>query len=90
MSFAENAKKILTETTENVVKASSEFIETSKIKYRIYDSKIDLKRLFEKLGRISYAEFCEDVDMSEEKEEIYLKISELEKYIEELNEKLSR
>ena len=90
MSFTENAKKILTETTETVVKASGDIIELSKNKYRIYDSKIDLKRLFEKLGQIVYEEKTEDTDLSEEKEELYEKIEELEAYIEDLTKKISR
>ena len=90
MSFTENAKKIFTETAESVVKASGDILENSKNKYRIYDAKIDLKKLFEKLGQLSDKEYTDDVDLSAEKEELSIQIKELELYIEELTEKVSR
>ncbi len=90
MSFTENAKKIFTETAESVVKASGDILENSKNKYRIYDAKIDLKKLFEKLGQLSYNEYTENTDLSSDKEELFIQIKELELYIEELSEKVSR
>lgn len=90
MSFTENAKKIFAETAESVVKASGDILENSKNKYRLYDAKIDLKKLFEKFGQISYKEYTDDIDLSEDKEELLVQIRELELYIEELSEKVSR
>lgn len=90
MSFSDNAKKIFTETAESVVKASGDIIETSKNKYRLYDAKIDLKKLFEKIGKISYEEYVDGTDMIAEKEELFIQIRELEAYIKELTEKLGR
>lgn len=90
MSFTENAKKIFVETAESVVKASGNILENSKNKYHLYDAKIDLKKLFEKLGQISYKEYTEDLDFSVDKEELFVRIRELELYVEELTEKVSR
>ncbi len=90
MSFSDNAKKIFTETAESVVKASGDIIEASKNKYRLYDAKIDLKKLFEKIGKISYKEYVDGVEITEEKEELFVQIRELEAYIEELSEKVGR
>ena len=90
MSFTENAKKIVSDTADNVVKASSELIENSKLKYRIYDVGIDKKRLFEKLGKLVYAEYIGNEELSEDKERICADIREIETYIKEMKEKLEK
>ena len=90
MSFTENAKKIVTDTADNVVKASSELIVNAKLKYRIYDAGIDKKRLLEKLGQLSYAEYMGEAESSDEKEELCTKIRELDSYINEMKEKLNK
>lgn len=90
MSFVDNAKKIVTDTAENVVKASGELIENSKIKYRLFDANIDIKKLYEKLGKYVYDEYNTDEDFSTEKEDICVQIKELKAYIDELNEKVNR
>ena len=90
MSFAENAKKIVSDTADNVVKASSELIENSKLKYKIYDAGIDKKRLFEKLGKLVYAEYMGNVELSGEKDELCSEIREIEAYIEAMKEKLEK
>ena len=84
----ENAKKVVTDAADTVVKASGEFIEKTKIKYRIYDTKIDIKRLYEELGKVAYADYKNEENSEEEKERIFAEIKEKELYLEELNEKL--
>lgn len=90
MSFGENAKKILTDTAENVVKASGDIWEASKNKYRLYDAKIDLKKLYENLGRLAFEEYTNSTDCEAEKENLYSQIVEIEAYINELTEKSGR
>ncbi len=86
----ENAKKVVTDAADTVVKASGDFIEKTKVKYRIYDTKIDIKRLYEELGKIAYEDYKNDEDSENEKERIYVEIREKEMYLKELNEKLDK
>ena len=88
MSFTENAKKIVVNTAETVVKASGEIIESSKTKYKIYDAKIDLKKAFEDLGKAFYKEYITGENLEEKREDICVKIREIESYIEDLEERL--
>lgn len=90
MSFTENAKKIVSDTADTVVKASSELIENSKLKYKIYDAGIDKKRLLEKLGALSYAEFKGEEADSAEKEALCTEICEITAYIDSMKEKLGK
>ncbi len=91
MSFSENAKKVVTDATGNFVKASGEFVETSKIKYKIYDAGIDRKRLLEKLGRLVYAQHMSGVeDYENKRERLCSDIAEIEGYIKNLKEKLNK
>ncbi len=89
MSFTENAKKVITNTAETVVKASGEFVENSKTKYKIYDAGIDQKRLFEKLGKLVFEDFKnENGDFDGEKETLCAEILEIEGYIQQLKEQI--
>ncbi len=83
----EKAKKMATDVAETVVKASGEIIEKSKTKYRIYDAGIDLRRLFEKLGKAVYEDYKNDGTESEKIQNICTEIREKELYIESLSEK---
>ncbi len=90
MSFAENARKIMVDTADNVVKASGEFYEKSKLKYKIYDAGIDRKRLLAKLGKLTYNEFLgQDAD-AEKKEQLCEEIRDIESYINGMKEKLNK
>ncbi len=88
MSFAENAKKIVVNTAETVVKASGDILENSKIKYKIYDAKIDLKKAYEDLGKAFYTEYTTGENLEQEREDICVKIREIKSYIEDLENKL--
>ena len=89
MSFAENAKKIVVNTAETVVKASGDILENSKLKYKIYDAKIDLKKAFEDLGKAFYTEYITGENLEDEREDICVKIREIKNYIEDLEERLN-
>ena len=89
MSFAENAKKIVVNTAETVVKASGDILENSKLKYKIYDAKIDLKKAFEDLGKAFYTEYITGENLEDEREDICVKIREIKNYIENLEERLN-
>ena len=86
MSFTENAKKIVVNTAETVVKASGDILENSKLKYKIYDAKIDLKKAFEDLGRAFYTEYITGENLEDEREDICVKIREIKSYIEDLRD----
>ncbi len=89
MSFTENAKKVVTDTAESVVKASGEFVENSKLKYKIYDAGIDKKRLLEKLGKLVYAEHRGEVeDYADKKEKLCTEIADIDEYIDQLKNQI--
>lgn len=87
MAFTDNAKKVVIDAADTVVKASGAVIEKSKVKYAMYDAKIDIRRYYEELGQTVYAGYKSGEDCSEQVEEICAMIKEKEELIEELNEK---
>ncbi len=54
MDFMENMKNVVADTAQTVAKKTGELIESSKIKYAIFDLKTDIKKLFSQIGETYY------------------------------------
>ncbi len=54
MDFLENVKNVVTDTAQVVIKKSGELIESSKVKYEIFDLKNDIKKLYAEIGKLTY------------------------------------
>lgn len=57
MDFLGNVKKMVTDTTQTVVKKSGEVLETTKIKYGIFNLKNDIDLIYKEIGKEIYNKF---------------------------------
>jgi len=83
VDFLSNMTKLLSDTTEKVILKTGEFVETSKIKYSIFDAKNDIEKLCTEMGQKVYAGYLNDENVGEFIEE---KCHEIDK----LNEKIKK
>ncbi|MDO5311607.1 MAG: zinc ribbon domain-containing protein [Clostridia bacterium] len=54
MDFFESAKKAATEAAGVVAEKSAEIIDLSKTKYKIFELKSDIKKLYTEIGKLTY------------------------------------
>lgn len=54
MDFFESAKKTATEAAGVIVEKSAEIIDLSKTKYKIFELKSDIKKLYTEIGKLTY------------------------------------
>lgn len=89
MDYLTNLKKTTTDVTYKVVKKTEEFIETSKLKYRIYDLKMEIEKVQKQIGCEVYNAYLEEREVSDVVEEKCHKIDELKEKMEILKAKLN-
>lgn len=63
MDFLDNVKKIVTDTAQTAVKKSGEIIESTKIKYNIFDLKNDIDKIYREIGEEIYNKFENEADV---------------------------
>lgn len=66
MDFMENVKNIVADTAETVAKKSGELLETSKLKYAIFELKNDVRKLYGEIGKLTYQSMTGGEDYMEE------------------------
>ncbi|MEG1880276.1 MAG: zinc ribbon domain-containing protein [Oscillospiraceae bacterium] len=76
MDFLENVRIVLENATKVVVKKSGEIIDSSKIKYAIFDLNSDIKKLYSEIGEAVYNSRYTDADASDKVEELCQSIKE--------------
>jgi len=81
--FLTSAKKVLKKTTKKVVKFSGDAVDYTKIKIKLNAIEAELEELYAKIGRIVY-----ERDESQDTDEIFKSIEELNSQKEDLKEKL--
>ena len=90
MDYLANLRKTTTDVTYKVVKKTEEIIETSKIKYRIYDVKAEIEKVQAQIGKEVYAAYVEDRELSEVIEEKCHEIDKMKEKLEELKAMLQK
>lgn len=63
MDFLDNIKKIVTDTAQTAVKKSGEILESTKIKYSIFDLKNDIDIIYREIGEEIYDKFENESDV---------------------------
>ncbi len=66
MEFLESVKNVVTDAAQIVVKKSGELIESSKVKYAIFELKGDIKKLYEEIGQLTYQTIESDGDYAQD------------------------
>ena len=90
MTFFEELKKTITDVSGTVVKKSGEVVETQKLKMKKYSIESDIRKDYELMGRIFFAEMEETGNIDENVEEIFQRIVEAKDAVAEIDEKLSK
>ena len=90
MTFFEELKKTITDVSGTVVKRSGEVVETQKLKMKKYSIESDIRKDYELMGRIFFAEMEETGNIDENVEEIFQRIVEAKDAVAEIDEKLSK
>ena len=88
MDYLSSLKKTTTDMTYKVVKKTEELIETSKLKYRIYDLKMEMEKIQKQIGSEVYNAYVEEREVSDTVEEKCRKIDELKEKMDVLKAKL--
>ena len=88
MDYLSSLKKTTTDMTYKVVKKTEELIETSKLKYRIYDLKMEMEKIQKQIGSEVYNAYVEEPEVSDTVEEKCRKIDELKEKMDVLKAKL--
>ena len=90
MDYWESLKKTTADMSYMVAKKTGEFVETSKIKYRIYDLKAEIKKIQTKIGHEVYTAYAEEREVSDIIEEKCREIDTLKEKLDELTEMLKK
>ena len=88
MDFMDNLKKAVTDTANAAAKKTGELVETSKIKYSMYDLKNEIEKIYTEIGRELYIARGEDRNISDSVMEKCEKIDALNEQLGELKSKL--
>ena len=88
MDYFSNLKKATADVTYKVVKKTEDIVETSKIKYRIYDLKNEVKKIQTEIGKEVYSAYAEEREVSGDIEDKCRELDELYEKIEALSEQL--
>ncbi len=88
MDFLSNMQKFLTNTTEIVVQKTGELVETSKVKYSIFDIRNDIEKICTEIGEKIYEGYRNEENVAEFIEEKCLEIDKLNEKMELLKKKL--
>lgn len=89
MTFFEELKKTITDVSGTVAKKSGEVVETQKLKMKKYSIESDIRKDYELMGRIFFAEMEETGNIDENVEEIFQRIVEAKDAVAEIDEKLA-
>ena len=89
MTFFEELKKTITDVSGTVAKKSGEVVETQKLKMKKYSIESDIRKDYELMGRIYFAEMEESGNIDENVEEIFQRIVEAKDAVAEIDEKLA-
>jgi len=90
MDYWSSLKKTTADVSYKVVKKTEEFVETSKIKYRIYDVKAEIKKIQTQIGREVYMAYAEEREISDVVEEKCREIDALKEQLEKLTAMLHK
>ena len=90
MDYWESLKKTTADMSYMVAKKTGEFVETSKIKYRIYDLKAEIKKIQTQIGHEVYTAYAEEREVSDIIEEKCREIDALKEKLDELTEMLKK
>lgn len=90
MTFFEELKKTITDVSGTVAKKSGEVVETQKLKMKKYSIESDIRKDYELMGRVFFAEMEETGNIDENVEEIFQRIVEAKDAVAEIDEKLSK
>lgn len=90
MAFFEELKKTITDVSGTVAKKSGEVVEVQKLKMKKYSIESDIRKDYEMMGRIYFAEMEETGKIDDTVEEIFQRIVEAKDAVAEIEEKLSQ
>ena len=90
MDYWSSLKKTTADVSYKVVKKTEEFVEASKIKYRIYDVKAAIKKIQTQIGSEVYLAYAEGRELSDVVEEKCREIDALKEKLDELTALLNK
>ncbi len=88
MDFLTNLKRMFMGTTRTVAQKTGEIVETTKVKYSIFDAKGEIEQIYTDMGREIYKGYAEGYSVADYIEEKCYKIDELREKMEALKEQL--
>ena len=77
MSMLESVKNVLTKTAKDAVKASNTAVEYTKLKFKISETKDEIKNKYAKVGELVYKSTLGEVVDSEKLDAVFAEITEL-------------
>lgn len=90
MTFFEELKKNLTDVSGTLAKKSGEVVEVQKLKMKKYSIEGDIRKDYELMGRIFYAQMEESGEIDDNVTEIFQRIAEAKDAVAEIEDKLAK